>query len=456
MDAPFLFDYNRLVDKSLNVFRRQAFINCGRELPAYRHLKEKPPVLMEYLTSASDEFQTAWRDEIAAEALIAGLADDRIKRNFPFQWVDPEAKPCGKFGPTYAECRGKPLALALFPLADEFDGGVEPTVGRIWLFDRLTSASQTLPELDGIEHFGEAQIGASRRMIVDIAAWKEEYQAWPSGQSWQLAAHVAAKMLEENCRLVELATSWMASGVVAGHEVKKIGLMNKLKLDLNGRQWLLPLSNRNQISPDILASSVFYLSEAFTCIRGSNSECLLFRENKVAQKPEIAPPVRYNDLKEKTTTKPKGKPMNSNQSAQLNEPVSNVDNNQLVIYLTNRRPVRISTDKWPVIMKVDWCDVNEMEHTRVTGNLTVRAQQVHDNNIRYLVHGNSRKDDDAYGTAYSLIAGELLNNCTQEDPNNHAAPELIESIKNVSKSLKQDGDTMLGRLLNSMEPEVLD
>ena len=81
------------------------------------------------------------------------------------------------------------------------------------------------------------------------------HEAPLSGNSWQLAAHLASRV-EPGNRL-QLATNYVISGEVEGELIQPVSLGAKLDLRtrVSGRQWVLPLGNQGEL-PDKFSAIV--------------------------------------------------------------------------------------------------------------------------------------------------------------------------------------------------------
>ena len=165
-----------------------------------------------------------WKDMAALSLLF--IKDESLKNTkelftnyFPFSNISG----------TFSELDKENLSLAFFPINTGSSG--QGSWALLALF----------------EHSG--------KLFFDLkeCLWKKE---WSNGNSWKLAYNLAQKALHEPDFKDSLAKEWIITGDVDElGKVKRVELGNKLMLPTK-RNWLVPLENINQISPETAARKV--------------------------------------------------------------------------------------------------------------------------------------------------------------------------------------------------------
>jgi len=458
-EIPYLFDYNRLVYKKVGIFRRQAFVNCGRHLSLYRNFSKIPEEINRLLAESSESFRKAWYNEFAAEALIADLKRDGSGKYFPFDQVHPDATPFGALGPTYSMIECMRYSLSLFPVAHEMDTARAPEIARFWLLEGpLEKIATVTHELEHIGILLDA-LGEHQRLFVDVSVEVDGDRAGFQGRSWELAARLALKMLRENRALFELATCWISTGIVENNDVRDIGLSNKMNLDVNGRRWLLPRATEYEVSNDpnlskLQIEHINYLSEAYIAIRGheiSDNYSMIFPENKMA-------PCSKKEERKETITRKIGEHMESKQKTS-EKTESKGNNARLTIGLTNRRPISITPDKWPIVMQTQFDLGYDDEPLKDYINVCVRACIGEGNHVRYIVYAQRKSYNYAvYKSDYEAVAEacEYVENAALVN-GEHADPKFLNAIDAVEKGLALERPVCLRfKLLASQEPVELE
>jgi len=133
---------------------------------------------------------------------------------------------------------------------------------------------------------------------------------------------------------------------------------------------------------------------------------------------------------------------------------------RITIPLSDRRPVSINPDKWPIIMQTrfSWeIGVDSDSYAEIW----VRACVGNNNNVRYLVYGNKGgSEPDLYGSTngnvdwVSEIVGEYVESAELIE-NDHRDPKLFKAIDALAKKLELKVN-LRDKLLASQEPEKLD
>ncbi len=206
----------------------------------------------ELLPSLSASEMKIWRQAVARELLLVSSTIPKLLNETAIH-LDGKilaASPFGDGGPSLREWldASPRCAAALFPLADDNAGGA-PGIGQAWVVRGMTSFTG-FPCNQAVQD--EAATTLARTIAdesSDAFLFVEDRDRGLIGDSWQLAAGLAARALHRGSReIVFLAHKVIASGKIERGEVKRIKLGNKLAIP-TARQWLLPSSNRADIPP---------------------------------------------------------------------------------------------------------------------------------------------------------------------------------------------------------------
>lgn len=175
---------------------------------------------------AGDPFRRgAWDKAIAEEILL--LDGEGVRLPADVLGLFRGVRLFGEDGPVLGDCLGRPCTVAVFPL----DGSTTPGVGRVWVMQGHPFRARR----DGVETI-PPEYGVGFVSSHDF-----------NGESWQLAAQLAVRVLEEmslGSRMRSaLAREWISTGTVSGSSrIGWVKLGNKLDLGAK-RNWLIPLAN---------------------------------------------------------------------------------------------------------------------------------------------------------------------------------------------------------------------
>lgn len=210
-----------------------------------------------------------WREALARECLLAAALAPHFKRKLAATLPPAllETAPFGNGGPSLREYLATDLqcAVAVFPLADD-NGGGNPGLGQIWVFPDAPAFHRSGADAR-ISEWLKRECGNHATGLFSLDKALGDFQ----GDSWQLAAKLAyrAATANEAKTTVELASNWLASGLVEGTRIRRVHIGNKGEVS-SRRLLLLPSSNYPDW-PDSLERVRFaeYFETAWNWIEGT-------------------------------------------------------------------------------------------------------------------------------------------------------------------------------------------
>lgn len=154
-----------------------------------------------------------WKRAVAEEILFWSSVGEAVEEGVVNHFAS--TSPFGQSELSLSDCLTSTWAVALYPLATNTSS---PGLGHLWVTKE-----------------------DPRTYHVDTAGQR-------TGKSWELAEAMARRALENPKQKERLAQKWVITGQVDGGQVNRVELGNKLSLNLNNRQWLLPRDNLINLS----------------------------------------------------------------------------------------------------------------------------------------------------------------------------------------------------------------
>lgn len=273
-------DGGRLVNFGLKVFSTYLVENTGTLAREVLNRLDALRDLHRVRSRLSGNCREAWTRLVARELLLARSlhADlkDPILSTAPRTILDVSPFDTAG-GPSLRDLLAVPdlgLAVAVFPLASRTEG-VPALVGQAWAFTLASPACDVPAGFDRLPRSDEVR-SRFRDLSLDctggclcVEGGDDDFD----GESWQLAAGLAARALlgGDSRMILETATKWIASGRLAGENVRWVEPRNKpdvFRRTKSFRTPILPSEDYARWPADLGARFATHLNTAWAHVRG--------------------------------------------------------------------------------------------------------------------------------------------------------------------------------------------